>query len=274
MTVMEAFSLAFPFHMLIIFIVCLVLSAIGFYNFVYFMSVGYGLSIAGSGVTLLILYSSSIKLPLILLNALLILYGLRLSGFLLFREIKNAAYRKTLKQASGGDKKMPVFVKVAIWLACSLMYTAQVSPVLYRLDANRTSSIMPIISVFIMALALIIETVADHQKSMAKKINPNRFCDTGLYQYVRCPNYFGEVLFWTGVFLSGFGALRGIVQWIVAILGYLLLLYVMFSGAKRIEARQNKNYGEDLEYQNYIKDTPLILPLLPLYSLQEFDFIK
>lgn len=125
-----------------------------------------------------------------------------------------------------------------------------------------------------MAVALTIESIADRQKSNAKKQNPNRFCDTGLYKIVRCPNYLGEILFWTGVIISGFGVLQGVMQWAIAILGYFLLIYVMFSGAKRLENRQNKNYGEDPEYQAYIKKTPLLLPLIPLYSLQKYEFIK
>lgn len=269
-----ASSSSFPFSMLIVFLVCVALSAVGFFNFVYFMSVGYGLAIAGSGVSLLILFGSSMKLPTILLCALFIIYGLRLSGFLLIREIRNAAYRKTLTEASGGKKKMPIFVMVAIWLACSVMYTMQVSPVLYRLEAGQFSGIAPIIAVSVMVIALVIESIADHQKTLAKRDNPNRFADKGLYKIVRCPNYFGELLFWTGVLISGVGALHSFGQWLIAILGYILLVYVMFSGAKRLEGRQNKNYGSDPEYQAYVAKTPLILPLLPLYSLQNVEFIK
>ena len=45
------------------------------------------------------------------------------------------------------------------------------------------------------------------QKNNAKKINSKRFVDTGLYRFVRCPNYLGEMIFWTGILMSGFGAL-------------------------------------------------------------------
>lgn len=274
MSFSQAWNIAFPQSMLVIFIVCAALSAVGFYKFVYFLSIGYGFAIAGSGIAMLFMYGAEMNIPAILLCTLLIVYGIRLSSFLLVREIKNASYRKTLKEASSGDKPMPIFVKAVIWLACTAMYTTQVSPILYRLEAASYSGVMPIAGVIIMAVALIIESLADWQKSNAKKINPGRFCDTGLYKIVRCPNYLGEILFWTGVIISGFGALRGFMQWIIAILGYLLLIYVMFSGAKRLEKRQTKNYGNDPEYQAYVKKTPILLPLIPLYSLQKFDFIK
>ena len=274
MSFSQALSIAFPQSMLVMFIVCAALPSVGFYKFGYFLSVGYGFAIAGSGATMLFMYGGDMSIPSILLCSLLIVYGIRLSGFLLIREIKNATYRKTLKEATGGDKPMPTFVKAVIWAACAVMYTTQVSPVIYRLEAGAYSGIMPIIGVIIMAAALIIESIADRQKSEAKKHNPNRFCDTGLYEIVRCPNYLGEILFWTGVLVSGFGVLHGVMQWAIALLGYFLLIYVMFSGAKRLENRQDKNYGDDPEYQAYVRKTPLLLPLIPLYSLQRFDFIK
>ena len=125
----------------------------------------------------------------------------------------------------------------------------------------------------IMALGVAIESLADKQKSDAKAKNPNRFCDTGLYKIVRCPNYFGELTFWFGVTISGIGAVKG-AQWIIVIIGWLLILYVMLSGAKRLEKRQNKNYGDDPEYQAYYKKTPAIFPFVPLYSLEKINWIK
>ena len=94
-----------------------------------------------------------------------------------------------------------------------------------------------------------------------------------LFMRVRCPNYFSEILLWTGVFLSGFTALDGLWQWIFAIWGYVLILWVMFSGARRLELRQNKNYGNRPEYQEYIAKVPIILPLVPLYSVARHKWL-
>lgn len=56
------------------------------------------------------------------------------------------------------------------------------------------------------------------------------------------------MIFWTGVLISGIGAISGVGQWIVVLIGYVGIIYVMFSGARRLEVRQNKNYGNDPEY--------------------------
>jgi steroid 5-alpha reductase family enzyme len=246
--------------------------SIGFYKFVYFLSVGYGFAVTGAGIAILLLHGKTLSIWTILMCVLFVIYGIRLGGFLLIREIKSASYRKTLDHATKTEKPMPIFVKATIWVCVSVMYVLQVSPVFYRAANGDTANIFAIIGTIIMAIAILIESLADKQKSAAKKLNPNRFCDTGLYTIVRCPNYLGEVLFWTGVLISGIGAVKGL-QWIIAILGYILIVYVMLSGAKRLELRQNKNYGDNPEYQAYVKKTPIIFPLIPLYHLENVKWI-
>lgn len=274
MSFIEAWNLAFPPMMWVLVVVSAVITLIGFYKFVYFISVGYGLSVSGIGIALLLMYANQITLANLIQCILLIIYGFRLSGFLLFREYKSLSYRKTLEHATTSEQPMPMFAKINIWVCVVALYIAQTSPAYYRLSNNSTESVMIWIGIAVMAVALLIETVADLQKNAAKKKNPNRFCDTGLYRVVRCPNYLGEVLFWAGVFISGFGALTGMVQWIIAVLGFILILYVMFSGAKRLEIRQNKSYGAMSDYQAYVKKTPILLPIIPIYSLEKWDFIK
>ena len=40
----------------IILAVCAVLCAVGFYKFVYFLSIGYGFAVAGGGIAILVMY--------------------------------------------------------------------------------------------------------------------------------------------------------------------------------------------------------------------------
>ena len=108
----------------ILYVVSLALCAIGFYKFVYFLSVGYGLAVAGCGIASLVMYlinPTATPLWLVLIQAILfVVYGARLSGFLLIREFKNASFRKTGvakdSLAKNSEKKMPVFVLAFIWI--------------------------------------------------------------------------------------------------------------------------------------------------------------
>ena len=71
--------------LLILFCVALAISGLGWYRFLYFISVGYGLSVAGCSVAMIIMYSDCLQPSSFTLCFLLILYGLRLSGFLIVR---------------------------------------------------------------------------------------------------------------------------------------------------------------------------------------------
>jgi hypothetical protein len=47
----------------------------------------------------------------------------------------------------------------------------------------------------------------------------------------------------------------------------------MFGGARRLEIRQNRTYGQDPEYQNYVKTTPIMIPFVPLYSVEKYKWL-
>ena len=257
--------------------VCAVMCAVGFYKFVYFLSIGYGFAIAGGGIAVLIMYlinPTNTPVWIVLVEtALFIAYGARLSGFLLIRELKNASFRKTdvAKDtlAKNNEKKMPVFVLAAIWITVAVLYTMQVSPMLFRVVNNSSDVIVPVIGFAISIFGLVLETIADNQKSEQKKARPDMVATQGLYKIVRCPNYLGEITFWTGVFISGITAYKTFGQWLVAILAYVCIVYIMFNGAQRLEKRQMARYGDNEEYNEYANKTPIIIPLLPIYHLNK-----
>lgn len=278
---LESFGIGF----LILMLIALMVSSVGFYKYVYFISLGYGFSIAAMGVALFVMYREVIGWGTLAMCVLFLIYGCRLGGYLLIREIKSASYRSTMKKEIKDGSSMKFIAKVSIWVSCAFLYVLQVSPLLFRLMnaekllANNTEAlvggtdIVTIVGAIIMALGIILESAADFQKSRAKKKNPSRFCDTGLYKIVRCPNYLGEVLFWTGVFVSGINIYANAWQWIAAAIGYICIVYIMFGGARRLELRQNRNYGDDPEYQAYVKKTPILIPLIPLYSVAKHKWL-
>ncbi len=263
--------------LLILLIVCAAACAVGFYKFVYFLSIGYGFAVAFGGAAVLVMYlvnPTATPLWIVLVQtALFIAYGVRLSGFLLVREFKNATFKKTdvAKDtlAKNDEKKMPVFVLAAIWITVSVLYVAQVSPMLFRYDNALTDTVVPLLGFAISVFGLILESIADKQKSAQKKERPDMVATKGLYKMCRCPNYLGEILFWTGVFVSGITAYLTWGQWITAILAYICIVYIMFNGAQRLEKRQMARYGANEEYNAYADKTPIIIPLLPIYHLNK-----
>ena len=254
-------------------IVCAVLCAVGFYKFVYFLSIGYGFAVAGGGIAVFIMalvVGTEAPLWVLLVQAALFLaYGIRLSGFLLVREIKNAAYRKTLKEATGNEKKMPFFVLFTIWVCVAILYTAQVSPMLFRVTNNTTGVILPVIGFAVSVFGLILESIADNQKSAQKKESPDMVATKGLYKMCRCPNYLGEIIFWPGEFVSGMNTYSTVGQRSTAIIAYICIVFIMFNGAQRLEKRQMARYGGNKEYNDYANKTPIIIPLLPIYHLNK-----
>ena len=60
---------------------------------------------------------------------------------------------------------------------------------------------------------------------------------------------------------------------LLSIIGYLGIVYVMFSGARRLELRQDRTYGKDKEYQKYVTTTPILIPFIPLYSVKEHKWL-
>lgn len=261
----------------LLFVISLCISAIGWKKFLYFISIGYGFSIAGCAVAMALTYRNALTLPTLLLCLLLFIYGCRLGGYLLLRELKSGSYRKVLSENTG-EGSYPVFVTIIIWVSCAFLYMAEVSPVASRLDniggGAATASFWDWAGVIVMAAGIILESTADAQKSAAKKLNPKRFVDTGLYRIVRCPNYFGEMVTWTGCFIVCIGAGCNWWQWLIAALRYAGIIYIMFSGARRLELRQTKNYGQDPVYQEYAKRTPILLPFVPIYSVARHKWLR
>ena len=258
-------------HLGIFFGLSLLVCLCGFKKYVYFMSIGYGFSVAIIGAAMAVMGLMGVYPAAGLAHyvqfALFVIYGFRLSGFLLIREIKNAAYRKTLAEATGDE--VPVFVKFFMWVFMGVLYVAQTSGVAFRLFNGAEGSVCQWIGIAISAFGIILEAIADQQKSQQKAERPDMVAMKQLYKIVRCPNYFGEILFWTGVTVSSLDCLVGVGQWITVIIAYILIVFIMFNGAQRLEKRQMARYGDNPEYKAYADKTPIIIPLLPVYHLNK-----
>lgn len=108
----------------------------------------------------------------------------------------------------------------------------------------------------------LIETVADYQKFAFKLQEKNKgdFIRSGLWRYSRHPNYLGEWLVWTGIFLFCMTTFSGW-QWIaISSPAWIFILLRYISGGNLLEASARAKYGNRKEYQAYINRTGIFFP--------------
>ena len=165
-------------HLWILLAISFAMSAVGWIYFIYFFSIGYGLSISALAAATAIIFHDNLTLPSVILLGVLFIYGIRLATYLFLRERKSASYKKILYQPDIAQRK-PVFVMLMIWISCALLYVGQISPATFYL-ANLSDGVA--VNEWLMwggaitaTIGVVIEMVADAQKSAAKKDNANRF---------------------------------------------------------------------------------------------------
>jgi len=98
-------------HLGIFFALSLVVCLCGFKKYVYFMSIGYGFSVAIIGAAMAVLGLTgaygSLTIAHYIQFALFVIYGFRLSGFLLIREIKMPPTAKPLPRPPATRARCP-----------------------------------------------------------------------------------------------------------------------------------------------------------------------
>jgi len=252
------------------FAVCLLVAAPGFRRVYYFVSLCYAGAIATQSMVFALVFYDTVGGWVALELLLLFGYGVRLGWFLAIRE-RNPAYAKELALAERRTSDLKLWLKIAIWLAVCLLFTLLFLPALLTLSLQ-AQGVWPVstpLGVMIMAVGLAVESLADWQKYQYKAQHPSHYCDTGLYRAMRCPNYFGEMLFWFGVWFAGLSAYGSGWAWALSALGLLYIEALMTAAASGLERKQDERYGDRADYQDYVRTVPILFPWVPLYTLRK-----
>jgi steroid 5-alpha reductase family enzyme len=246
------------------------------YKNLYGISVGYGLSVAAMAITLLT--SSAVVHPVRSAGHALAwaatFYGLRLAAFLFVRDVTNA------KPLVSKGKEPDRIKRVPFALSLALFYAFMTTPLLYSLRGpvrllsdgmfGTWQSSLAWIGTGLAWMGAVLEAVADAHKFVAKSGAQGtafRGPTGGVYRVTRHPNYTGEVLFWSGLYLAGLPSFqRSIVAWVCSSLGWYGIVSIMRGATKSLEQRQAEKYGGQPKYETWKKDVsgPL-LPFLPGY---------
>ncbi len=125
--------------------------------------------------------------------------------------------------------------------------------------------VIGIVGIVVWLVGFAIEVTADRQKTAFKQdpANEGRFITTGLWSWSRHPNYFGEIVLWTGMAILAVPVLSGW-RWVVLISPvFVFLLLTRVSGIPLLERRAKKRWGDEEAFQEYTKSTSVLVPLPP-----------
>ncbi len=189
---------------------------------------------------------------------LIAIWGFRLGGFLLIRNLKKGTEDPryaSMRAQWGRWTNVHAYFKIFLTQPLILLFISFPT----SLTMSRSTIPWNALDTIAVALALsgwLIETLADYQMSVFKKDpqNKNKFIRIGLWKWSRHPNYFGEMLFWWGM---GFFALNSVYPW-GAFLGAFMISYLLVkvTGAPMLESNYSKRPG----FEDYLKETNAFLP--------------
>jgi steroid 5-alpha reductase family enzyme len=213
-----------------------------------------------SVTTLALLLSSAIDARAILLWALVVIWAVRLGTFL-FRRIQKAGKDDRF------DELKPSFVRfLNVWTIQGLWvtFTAAAAWVAITTTHRQELDAFAVIGLLVWMFGFAFEVIADAQKSRfnADPANKGKFIQIGLWSRSRHPNYFGEIVLWIGVAIIALPVLQGW-QWVALISPvFVTLLLTRVSGIPLLEAKADKKWGGQPEYEAYKKRTPVLIPRL------------
>jgi steroid 5-alpha reductase family enzyme len=192
----------------------------------------------------------------IVIVLLISLWAIRLGSFLFMRIHHDGEDKRFRSIKPSASQFFMTWTLQGLWVSlCSMCALTAISS-----NTGIVTNAFFYIGLALFILGFAIEVMADMEKSAfkANQENKDKFITTGLWARSRHPNYFGEIVLWTGIAVMSFSSLEGLqyLTLISPIFTYLLLVYV--SGVRMLEARADLKWGDNPAYQEYKKKTPVL----------------
>lgn len=206
-------------------------------------------------------FAAPLDLRATLVAAMIMVWSVRLASFLYLRISK-----------AGKDSRFDVIKTrplrfLLAWTLQGLwvLLTAAAALAVITSDVRVPLGTVGMIGIAIWAIGMLIEIIADRQKSQfrANPENKGRFISSGLWAWSRHPNYFGEILLWTGMAIVAIPVLQGW-QWATLISPvFVTFLLMKVSGVPLLEEAADERWGGQDDYEQYKRTTPVLIPRPP-----------
>ncbi|MCY4200860.1 MAG: DUF1295 domain-containing protein [Gammaproteobacteria bacterium] len=192
-----------------------------------------------------------------LIGGLTIIWALRLGAFLSLR-VRKAGFDRRFRSIK---PVLPVFFMT--WTLQGLWVTMSLAPGLVAMTSAKQVLADPFLAVgaCLWLIGFVVQVVADEQKRKFRSNadNQDKFITSGLWAWSQHPNYFGEILLWTGIAVIAFPVLEGWQHVTLVSPVFVWLLLTRISGTRMLDNSAKKKWGDDAAYRAYVEKTPKLI---------------
>ncbi|WP_367606855.1 DUF1295 domain-containing protein [Legionella sp. W05-934-2] len=187
-------------------------------------------------------------------GALLLIWGLRLGGYLWFSRVGKGHLDKRYTKLSEGWKMAK---DLGFFLNFQLQgILAFIIALSFYFISKRTGMVgWDGLGIMMIVVGLIGESAADYQLQAYKRNAKEAVCQNGLWRYCRHPNYFFDWLSWLGFSLIAIQAPNGWIAFVSPLTLYIIMVYIT---GPMTEAGSLSSRGE--AYRTYQRQTNQFFP--------------
>jgi len=208
-----------------------------------------------------VLLSSELDLRATLVAGMVMIWSLRLATFLFLRISKRGKDSRFDDIKNRPPRFFMAWTIQGLWV----LLTAAAALAVITGGVREPLGAVGIAGIIIWAIGILIEIVADRQKSNFRNdsANAGKFINSGLWAWSRHPNYFGEIVLWTGVAIIAVPVVHGW-QWATLISPvFVAFLLIKVSGIPMLEDKADERWGGQDDYEEYKRKTPVLVPMPP-----------
>jgi steroid 5-alpha reductase family enzyme len=202
-------------------------------------------------------FSVQYKVVKLILLLMILLWALRLGGYLFYR------INKLGKDTRFDNIRNSFFKFLGFWVLQGIsVFVILINSLLVFNTNNLLFNYLSLVGLFIFILGLSIEGISDIQKFNFKQKNKDIWINEGLWKYSRHPNYFGEMLCWIGIFVfsSFYLNTMNIVYSLISPL-FIVFLLLFVSGIPTLEKKYDHKFKDNPDYLKYKQKTNFLFPI-------------
>ena len=208
-----------------------------------------------------LILTPNLDIRAMLVGAMVMIWSIRLGTFLFMRISKDGKDDRFDEIKTNPLRFLFAWTMQGLWA----LFTAACALAIITSEMRLPLGALGILGLVLWVIGFTVEVTADAQKRAFRKdtSNKGRFITSGLWAWSRHPNYFGEILLWTGIAVMALPILQGW-QWVTLISPiFVFLLLTRLSGIPMLQKKAEERWGDDPEYRDYVEKTSLLLPMPP-----------